>query len=328
MRNKISIILLVFVSAAYAKDLSSKHSIPILYQTSARSKGMMDAVFVNAHDSSTIFMNPSMMMALIRDSLNISYALDQTSLNDGRAGISYAHIENSYAIGASFAGNFTKFQKYNGIGNHIGSSINGQYLASIAGAFSINGVFIGGNLKAIVNNEGKNTDWGALLDVSYMQSVFVPALKVGIGIRNFGFYQNTFAMIDTDLIAAIGFHREDGTLSLSVQYGVSLPSLSQNIAVGAEIMVVNFKALGINFSKKNNNLYDVPESVLDEPTELQRKRNAPIPSGLLARFGVGNKGASLGFSFYIDFMRLDYAVTFNNFSADNISHDIGLGFMF
>lgn len=327
MRNKILVIALVLITFdVYAKDLSSKHSLPVLYQTSARAKGMMDAVFLNAHDSSTVFSNPAMMMALLRDSVNISYSINP--MLDSSAGISYAHVANSYAVGASLAGNFTKIQNYDISGTKLKNSLNGQYMVSLAGAFDINGIYVGGNIKGLVNNDGKNTDWGALLDISYMQSIFVPALKIGLGIRNFGFYQNTFGIIDTDLIAAIGFHREDGSLSLSVQYGVSLPSLSQNIAVGAEVMVVNFNALGINFSKKNTNPDEVPESVLDEKTELQRKRSAPIPSGILARFGVGNKGASLGISFYIDLFRIDYAITFDNFSADNISHDVGISFLF
>ena len=78
----------------------------------------------------------------------------------------------------------------------------------------------------------------------------------------------------------------------------------------------------------NGDYDDLPESALDEPNAMQKRHLTKLPSGILGRLGVGNKGVSLGLSLYVDLFRLDYAIVFDNFNKNNISHDFGLSFMF
>ena len=151
---------------------------------------------------------------------------------------------------------------------------------------------------------------------------------MGVGVRNLGFYDNVFGKIDTDIVASLAYTKSDSSFNVSVQYAISVPSVSHEISVGLEAMIVDFNKLGL-FKNKNSIWYeDLPENILDAPSAIQKRLSAKLPSGILARVGVGNKGASLGLSLYLDLFRLDYAIVFDNFSHDNISHDLGLSFMF
>ena len=188
--------------------------------------------------------------------------------------------------------------------------------------------FIGGNIKTVINNSEKDNNFGMFLDLSYMQSFFTPNFKLGVGVRNLGFYDNVFGKIDTDIVASLAYTKSDSSFNVSVQYAISVPSVSHEISVGLEAMIVDFNKLGL-FKNKNSAWYeDLPENILDAPSAIQKRLSAKLPSGILARVGVGNKGASLGLSLYLDLFRLDYAIVFDNFSKDNISHNIGMSFMF
>ena len=144
-----------------------------------------------------------------------------------------------------------------------------------------------------------------------MQSIFTPVFKIGAGIRNFGFYDNVFGNIDTDIVASVAYAKEDSTVSVSLNYSVGVPSITHNISLGLEAMIIDFNKLGL-FNKSSSSWFDdLPESVLDEPSAMQKRRSAKLPSGILARLGIGNNGVSLGLSLYIDLFRLDYAIIFN-----------------
>ena len=325
----IFIILFVFSFLLYADALSSRHSLSILNYTSTRSRGMMNSTFLIGNDSSALFVNSASLMGLIRDSININYTLSPDFKNEYIFNASYSHTDNSYAIGLGFASEINKIQSYDSLGNKKDSIYNGVYLANIAFAYAINDKsFIGGNIKGVLNNSSDKNIFGGFLDVYYMQSIFTPVFKIGAGIRNFGFYNNVFANIDTDIVASLAYAKEDSTVSVSLNYSVGVPSITHNISLGLEAMIIDFNKLGLFNNSSSSWFDDLPESVLDEPTAMQKRRSAKLPSGILARLGIGNNGVSLGLSLYIDLFRLDYAIIFDEFNKNNISHDFGLSFMF
>lgn len=326
----IFIILFVFSFLLSANTLSSRHSLSILNYTSTRSRGMMNSTFLIGNDSSALFVNSASLMGLIRDSININYTLSPDFKNEYIFNASYSHTGNSYAIGLGFASEINKIQSYDTLGNKKDNIYNGIYLANIAFAYAINDKsFIGGNIKGVLNNSLNKNIFGGFLDVYYMQSIFTPVFKIGAGIRNFGFYNNVFANIDTDIVASVAYAKEDSTVSVSLTYSVGVPSITHNISLGLEAMIIDFNKLGLFNKSSSSSWYDdLPESVLDEPSAMQKRRSAKLPSGVLARLGIGNNGVSLGLSLYIDLFRLDYAIIFDEFNKNNISHDFGLSFMF
>ena len=332
MTRKIFIILFIlftYASVFFASELSSKHSLSVLESSrSTRSKGMMGADFLIGNDSSAIFMNSASLMGVLRDSVNLNYTVTSNPKNDYIFNTSYAHIGASYAVGIGFAADINKIYSYDNSGIRKNDIYNGLYLINIGGAYAINdSSFIGANIKTVVNNSEKDNNFGMFFDVSYIQSLFTPNFKIGVGIRNFGFYDNVFAKTDTDITASAAYTKSDGSFSVSGQYTISVPSVSHNFSIGLEAMIIDFNKLGW-FEEKTAWYDDLPESILDAPDAIQKRLAKKLPSGILARLGVGTEGVSLGLSIYVKLFRLDYAISFDNYSKDNISHDIGMSFMF
>ncbi|MEI0562719.1 hypothetical protein [Brachyspira pulli] len=328
MIKRIFVILLIYASLTYAASTSSKHSLSILDTTSTRSKGMMKSGFLIGNDSSSIFMNAASLMGVLRDSVNLNYTVTSDPKNEYIFNASYAHIGASYAVGVGFASEINKIYSYDNSGIKKNDIYSGLYLINVGAAYAINdNAFIGGNIKTVINNSEKDNNFGMFFDVSYMQSLFTPSLKLGIGVRNFGFYDNVFAKVDTDIVASLAYSKSDNSFSITAQYTISVPSVTHNVSVGLEAMIIDFNKLGL-FKEKGTWYDDLPETILDAPSAIQKRFATKLPSGILARVGVGNKGASLGLSIYVKLFRLDYAICFDNFSKDNISHDIGMSFMF
>lgn len=321
------IVFLAFSCILFSANISSKHSLSILYSSSARNRGIMNSGFLTGKDSSALFVNSSSLMSLIRDSINLNYTLSPNFKDEYLFNASYSHTDNSYSIAIGLASEINKIKTYNNLGARDKDIYNGNYLINIGAAYMINeSSYIGANIKAVINNFDKENIFGGFLDLSYMQSVFNPAFKIGIGIKNFGFYDKVFASIDTDIITSIAYAKEDSSFAVSLEYDISVPSISHRVAVGLEAMIIDFKKLGL--FENSIDYDDLPESVLDEPNAKQKRHLTKLPSGILGRLGVGNKGVSLGLSLYVNLFRLDYAIVFDNFSKNNISHDIGLSFMF
>ena len=328
--KKVFILIIIFLSFSYilfSDNISSKHSLSILNSTSARNRGIMDSGFLTGKDSSVIFINSSSLMSLIRDSINLNYTLSPNFKDEYLFNGSYSHTDNVYAIGIGLASEINKIKTYNNSGIRDKDIYNGNYLINIGAAYMINeNSYIGGNIKAVINNFNDYNIFGGFLDLSYMQSIFNPSFKIGVGIKNFGFYDKVFAAIDTDIITSIAYAKEDSSFAVSLEYDISVPSISHRVAIGLEAMIINFNKLGLFNS--NIDYDDLPESALDEPNAMQKRHLTKLPSGILGRLGVGNKGVSLGLSLYVDLFRLDYAIVFDNFNKNNISHDFGLSFMF
>ena len=328
--KKVFILIIIFLSFSYilfSDNISSKHSLSILNSTSARNRGIMDSGFLTGKDSSVIFINSSSLMSLIRDSINLNYTLSPNFKDEYLFNGSYSHTDNVYAIGIGLASEINKIKTYNNSGIRDKDIYNGNYLINIGAAYMINeNSYIGGNIKAVINNFNDYNIFGGFLDLSYMQSIFNPSFKIGVGIKNFGFYDKVFAAIDTDIITSIAYAKEDSSFAVSLEYDISVPSISHRVAIGLEAMIIDFNKLGLFNS--NIDYDDLPESALDEPNAMQKRHLTKLPSGILGRLGVGNKGVSLGLSLYVDLFRLDYAIVFDNFNKNNISHDFGLSFMF
>lgn len=328
--KKVFILIIIFLSFSYilfSGNISSKHSLSILNSTSARNRGIMDSGFLMGKDSSVIFINSSSLMSLIRDSINLNYTLSPNFKDEYLFNGSYSHTDNVYAIGIGLASEINKIKTYNNLEIRDKDIYNGNYLINIGVAYMINeNSFFGANIKVVINNFDKENIFGGFLDLSYMQSIFNPSFKIGVGIKNFGFYDKVFAAIDTDIITSIAYAKEDSSFAVSLEYDISVPSISHRVAIGLEAMIINFNKLGLFNS--NIDYDDLPESALDEPNAMQKRHLTKLPSGILGRLGVGNKGVSLGLSLYVDLFRLDYAIVFDNFNKNNISHDFGLSFMF
>lgn len=328
MIKKIFVILLISSSIFYAESLSSKHSLSVLETASTRSMGMMNSAFLLGNDSSSIFMNSASLMGVLRDSVNLNYTVTSNPQNEYIFNASYAHIGASYAVGIGFAGDINKVYSYDSLGTRRNDIYSGLYLINVGASYAINdSSFIGANIKTVINNSEKDNNFGMFLDLSYMQSLFTPNFKLGVGVRNFGFYDNVFAKVDTDIIASLAYAKSDGSFSVAAEYTISVPSVTHSISVGIEAMIVDFNKLGL-FKEKSDWYDDLPETILDTPSAIQKRFATKLPSGILARIGVGNNGASLGLSVYVRLFRLDYAIVFDNFSKDNISHNIGMSFMF
>ena len=321
------IISFIFSSVLFSANISSKHSLSILNSASARDRGLMNSSFLISKDSSALFVNSSSLMTLIRDSINLNYTLTPNFKDEYLFNVSYSHTDNVYSIGIGLASELNKIKTYNNSEQKENDILNGNYLINIGAAYMINeNSYIGGNIKAVINNFDDYNVFGGFLDLSYMQSIFNPALKIGVGIKNFGFYDKVFAAIDTDIITSIAYAKEDSSFAVALEYDISVPSVSHKISLGLEAMIIDFNKFGLFDS--NIDYDDLPESVLDEPSHMQKRHSTKLPSGILGRLGIGNKGVSLGLSLYVDLFRLDYAIVFDNFNRNNISHDFGLSFMF
>ena len=319
--------IILFSPVLFSANISSKHSLSILNSSGTRDRGLMNSAFLIPKDSSAVFINSSSLTTLIRDSINLNYTLTPNFKEEYLFNASYSHTDNVYAIGIGFASELSKIKTYNISGQKENDILSGNYLINLGAAYMINETsYIGGNIKAVINNFDKENIFGGFLDLSYMQSIFNPSFKIGVGIKNFGFYDKVFAAIDTDIITSIAYAKEDSSFAVSLEYDISVPSISHRVAIGLEAMIINFNKLGLFNS--NIDYDDLPESALDEPNAMQKRHLTKLPSGILGRLGIGNKGVSLGLSLYVDLFRFDYAIVFDNFNKNNISHDFGLSFMF
>ena len=315
--------IILFSPVLFSANISSKHSLSILNSSGTRDRGLMNSAFLIPKDSSAVFINSSSLTTLIRDSINLNYTLTPNFKEEYLFNASYSHTYNVYAIGIGFASELSKIKTYNISGQKENDILSGNYLINLGAAYMINETsYIG----AVINNFDNHNIFGGFLDLSYMQSIFNPALKIGIGIKNFGFYDKVFAAIDTDIITSIAYSKEDSSFAVALEYDISVPSVSHKISLGLEAMIIDFNKLGLFDS--NIDYDDLPESVLDEPSHMQKRHLTKLPSGILGRLGIGNKGVSLGLSLYVDLFRFDYAIVFDNFNKNNISHDFGLSFMF
>ena len=197
--KKVFILIIIFLSFSYilfSDNISSKHSLSILNSTSARNRGIMDSGFLTGKDSSVIFINSSSLMSLIRDSINLNYTLSPNFKDEYLFNGSYSHTDNVYAIGIGLASEINKIKTYNNSGIRDKDIYNGNYLINIGAAYMINeNSYIGGNIKAVINNFNDYNIFGGFLDLSYMQSIFNPSFKIGVGIKNFGFYDKVFSAI-------------------------------------------------------------------------------------------------------------------------------------
>ena len=319
--------IILFSPVLFSANISSKHSLSILNSSGTRDRGLMNSAFLIPKDSSAVFINSSSLTTLIRDSINLNYTLTPNFKEEYLFNASYSHTDNVYAIGIGFASELSKIKTYNISGQKENDILSGNYLINLGAAYMINeNSFFGANIKAVINNFDKENIFGGFLDLSYMQSIFNPSFKIGVGIKNFGFYDKVFAAIDTDIITSIAYAKEDSSFAVSLEYDISVPSISHRVAIGLEAMIINFNKLGLFNS--NIDYDDLPESALDEPNAMQKRHLTKLPSGILGRLGIGNKGVSLGLSLYVDLFRFDYAIVFDNFNKNNISHDFGLSFMF
>ncbi len=317
MKNRIILFnLIIFLTLSFS--IYSK-TISILGENSTRDKSMAGLSFLTSSDSSAIFNNASMLLTLQKSSLQASYTLNPQLENN--ANISYSYTKNNLAFGIGTAFNLKEINKYNFNGENEGSFLHGSYLAVISGAIKISDSYLSINLKAVVNTfEDNKIDAGGFIDISYMRSIFLPNLRIGLGIKNLGFYQNTFGIIDTKVIAAIGYKNDQGTLSVTTEYSIDLPSLTHHIGAAFDIMVIPFNAI----NNKKNNLDDIPEWALDDPSYLSRKSL----SGMSIRFGITTDEISLGLGFNIYDFRLDYSLEFDEFSISKMSHSLGVNYYF
>ena len=320
-------LMLVSIYHTIFAETTSKHSLSILNTTSTRDISLMGSSFLVGVDSSSVFINSSSLMNVIRDSVNFTYTMPDNFENEYILNTSYAHINNDFAIGVGFALELNKINGYDNNAKRLGDSFYGNYLINLGFAYNMfNDASIGANIKTVINNFDTTTKSGVFLDLSYMQSIFTPAIKIGFGVKNFGFYDNTFAFIDTDIISSVAYTKEDGSISITAKYYISVPSITHNASIGVEAMIIDFNKLGITDKYAFND--DLPESALDIPTKRDKRRGTLLPSGILGRFGVGTDGVSLGLGVYINLFRMDYAIVFDNFNKNNISHNFSLGFMF
>lgn len=319
--------ILIFMIISFAVYPKAKNTLEILNPKSARSAAMMNAVFLSGSDSSVIFFNPAMTTSLLRGGISLNYSL--TPEIDHRANGSYVYLAENFAFGIGYAVEFNSVKKYNLLGEANGKFTESTHLINLSGAYIFGDGSIGVNLKGIIKDTDKTLNWGTFLDISYVQSIFIPALKVGFAIKNLGVYEEKFGYIDTEAVMGVGFHREDGSFSVTAEYSVAIPTVDPNFALGAEVMIIRFNNFGEPKTSTVSDFDEVPENILDYyETDFKRKSNVTLPSGILARLGLGVKGVSLGIGIYLDVFRIDYAIEFNDYSAKNISHSAGLTFMF
>lgn len=324
------IISCLFVITILTKTLVAQtseniyHSLSILNIASARSDGMMNITFSSANDASTIFLNPALMMTLLKDnSINFTYKLNNDFSPDTQ--LSYTHLWNNFGLGLGIATEQKVIEKYNALGEDSGKYTHGLYLFNVSAAFALDKAFVGISIKNLINAVENNVDYGLLADISVSKQVLMPAFKVSAGVRNFGFYQNVFCFIDPEAVFSMAYSQEDNAITVGIDYGLSLPSLNHRIGLGLEAMVIRFNKLN---RVAIYNLDDFPESILDDDSAATKRKLSNLPNGLLVRAGLSTEGASLGLGLYINIFRLDYALTFNRFLLDTMSHTFALSFIF
>lgn len=307
------------ISIAFILILSTtltcySNTLNILSSKNARSRSMMGIVFLSGTDSSHIFYNANILNTLPKkNSVSLNYdlipILEQgidTSYFHG-INVSYSHSINNFAFGFGFASDI---------------SVENAYLLAGGMSYKYNSSYFSATLKGVFAEENNKIETGAFLDINYMHTIFFPALRVGVGIHNIGFYKDEFALIDTDIVTGAAYHIKDGTLSVSFEYSVGITSYTHNVGIAADAMVVKFK--NFSFAKNDINLDDLPESVLDGPAIISEN----TVSGLSIRAGVSMEGFGAGIGVTLDTLKLDYGVVFEEYNFLSIEHSFGISFMF
>lgn len=274
----------------------------------------MDITFLSGTDSSHIFYNANILNTLPKkNSISVNYEL-MPILGQGidtsyshNINASYSHSVDNFAFGFGFASDVNE---------------DNAYLVLGGVSYKYNTSYFSATLKGVFAEENDNLETGAFLDINYMQTIFFPALRVGIGVHNIGFYNDEFALIDIDIVTGAAYHIRDGTLSVSFEYSVGITSYTHNVGIAADVMVVEFK--NFSFPKNDINLDDLPESVLDGPPIISEN----TVSGLSIRTGVSMEGFSTGIGVTLDMLKLDYAIIFEEYDFSSINHSFGISFMF
>ncbi len=306
---------LLYSEKSFASGIVSERNVAILSAYSARAQAMGGGGYANINDAYGVFYNPSMLVNILYGGISSTYSYN--SYGDSQALLSYVYKKDKWAFGVGLKGLFSEVIQYPDDYPTTKSSEHLYYEASLtlAGAYKIdNKSMIGLNAEAIYTD---NDDFGMAFDASYTTSVLLPALRVAIGVEDFGFYNGTFADFDTKIIAGAGMHLEDGSFSIGAMFKYAIPSLTPSFGIGAEVMIIKFDTEAYNM-----NIDDDPEDILDNPPAK------PIPNGVKLRLGFSNNDVSTGVGINFLMMVLDYTVTFDDYAINNITHTISLNAFF
>lgn len=314
----LALLTLCLANALQAKDVKRKHSLALFSVTSTRNIGMGGASFTCVDDSASLFINPSMMANLAKSGVSGSYSY--TPYGDHKTLLTSAQKIGNFTLGIGLQSFVAapvylykdEFTKNKSIYNELGFAVGGAY--------KIGSTLIGGNIRGIYTgsfSSDMKDDFGMTLDFAVTTPVVLPLIRASIGIKNFGFYQNTFAPFDTDIVTGIGIMTGDGLLSAGLTASISVPSLTPSVAFGAEYLLIPFGK-----SENGINIDDDPESILDAPPPVKTL------DGIKVRAGVSDKNFSFGAGLYVGMFRLDYAMSFEDYSFKYYTHSVSLGFVF
>lgn len=302
-------ISIIFILILKISLMCYPNSLDILSQESSRSKSMMGMVFLVGNDSSHIFDNPNTLNTLsLKNSFSVNYDFSQNYSHKINA--SYSRNLENLAFGFGLASDIYKTTNNN---------IESAYLLATGLSYRYNTSYFSTTFKGIITENHDNIDWGGFIDISYMQTIFIPALRVGIGAHNIGFYKNEFDLTATDVVIGLAYHKRDDTLTVSLEYTIGIEPIDHNVGIATDVMIVKFK----DFSFTKTDPYDLPESVLDAPPNIEN-----TISGLSLRLGVSMEGFGVGIGVTLDIFRLDYAIVFEEYDFSNIDHTFGISFMF
>ncbi len=312
------LISIIFILILNVTLTCYSNTLNILSSKNARSRSMMNIVFLSGTDSSHIFYNANILNTFSqKNSASVNYELI-SMLNQNidspyshSINASYSHSINNFAFGFGFASDIKQT-----------SNLENTYLLAGGLSYKYNHSYFSATLKGVFAEENKEIETGIFLDINYMQTIFLPALRVGIGVHNLGFYKDQFALIDTDIVTGVAYHMKDGTFSVSLEYSIGITSYTQNIGISADVMTIKFN--NFSFGKKETNLDDIPESVLDAPPKV----SANSISGMSIRAGVSMEGISTGIGITLDTLKFDYAIVFEDFDFLSIDHNFGISYMF
>lgn len=311
----VACILLLCPSSLKAQVVSERN-LPILSLYSARTQAFGGGNYACINDAYGVFYNPSMLANILYGGISTSYSYNQYGNSEILA--SYVRKEEELSLGVGLKTILSEVKTYSD--DYITTKTSDDslyYEASLtfALAYKLNdSSMIGVNAELIYT---ENEHLGMAFDASYTTSILLPAIRVAVGFEDLGFYDATFANFDTKLVAAAGYHPENGSFSIGATFKYAVPSLTPSFGVGAEVMILKFNGSGyiMNFS-------DDPEDILDNPP------SKPIPNGLKLRAGLSDKDVSVGLGLNFFMMVLDYTVTFDNYALDNIAHTVSLNAFF
>ncbi len=321
MRKSLSAIIFCLCSLFYSVQLFSNNvvserNLPILSMYSARAQGLARGGYANVNDADGVFYNSSMLVNILYGGISSTYSY--TPYGDNQIMLSYVYKANKWALGVGLKGLLSDIKTYPD--DYYTTKSSSDYLyyegsLTLAGAYKLNDrSMIGLNAEAIYTD---NDDFGMAFDASYTTSVLLPALRVAVGVEDLGFYNGTFAAFDTKIVAGVGMHLESGSFSVGATFKYAIPSLTPSFGVGAEIMVITF-----NNDSYTMNIDDDPEDILDNPPAK------PIPNGVKLRLGFSDRDVSAGVGLNFFMMVLDYTVTFDSYTINNIAHTVSLNAFF